>query len=179
MHGKGTGVDPWLLWGSTQTVSVQVNAQRIVQAPQLANIDYHHPTTWRFLLVAKAAGFQGTPPSTSVIVEFDLQVGVGRSNVYLGNFCQMELPAIDFTSLTYGQFCTAVDAPPAVPAGVPIRSQRIDLLPAQSIQCAGRVTAGPSPGTTFNVELSAFFCPETHIRPEWFAGNFGSELGGK
>jgi hypothetical protein len=179
-HGKSVGLDPWLLWGSTQTLQVAANANPpVVQAPQLANVDYHHPTTWRFMLVAKAAGYIGTAPATSVIVEFDVRLGVGRSNVYLGNFCQMELPAIDFTSLTYGQFCTAVDAPAPVPAGVPVRSQRIDVLPAQSIQCTGKVTAGPSPGTIFQVELSAFFAPATHIRPEWFAGDFGTELGGR
>lgn len=170
------GMDPWLLWGGSQQVAVDANN---VTVPQIVNIDYQHPTTWRFFLFVQGLFTEGAPPAAGVAVDFNLQLGVGRSNSRIERFCEFALAPADFTGSSPGYFCTAVNTTDPGAVSAPTRDRRVEVLPAQSIQLNATCVPGPSPGTRWHISLSAYFAPETHIRPDWFAGHFGTELGGK
>jgi hypothetical protein len=42
----------------------------------------------------------------------------------------------------------------------------IEWLPAQDIQCYARASLGPV--GTADIEVSAWFAPRSHVRPDWF-----------
>jgi hypothetical protein len=183
-------IDPWRMWGSTQTIELPGSATPISQTSgQIANIDSHYPTSWGFFLACQLQ-YDGTVlPSNSVFVDFILTFGVGRSTVILDPFVRFDFSILnnDFVSRT-SRFCTQVQA--YAPSefhfnGVPTASNQtanniIDAIPASNIQLNARLTpTGPLPvGSLTSVQCSGFFAPKTHVRPDWFNGKFASELGG-
>jgi hypothetical protein len=165
------GIPPWLMWGSTQAVPLNVALfQAFISTPQVARIDYARPDTWSFLLGAELpdAAFTGIA-NYEVDVIFDLTIGLGRA--------AFEMPA--FETFTFGNvvnpgatkiYSTEVQGPLRITGD--LVPNLIREFPAQSINVTARVNAtlsgSPTSNLTGTLQISAFFSPRTHIRPEWF-----------
>lgn len=186
---KQGGVPPWHLWGSTQSAKIIGIGTPIdpagVTTPQIVNIDYHYPIAWNFFLSARVSQFTNSPAQLQV--QFDLQIGVGRSNTLIENFWRI------FWRGGFGldnalRWTTQVQAPPSddLPPPQPTTPPEptfCDQIVAQSLQLKANVSATPFGGTVNDsivVDVSAYFAPVSHIRPGWFRGNFnGGELDGR
>lgn len=177
------------MWGSDQALQIVTKigispsqTQADATAPQLARIDYARPETWSFFFGAKLTRVdpeQGTGSGIFTIdVFFDVAIGLGRSTQNLFSFESFKF-AIDTSippngSLNRLIWSTRALAPsksipvPATPDGLQVES-----FCAQSINCSVRAHASStdfSVPNTADLVVSAFFCPRTHIRPEWFQG---------
>jgi hypothetical protein len=151
---------------------------------------------WRFFLFGRL--LNGTVPAgtaTVIHVEWDVVTGVGRSSFATENPIDPVAPAPVFSGLGHfvwsvpvgtvpGQqaenrkYATSVPGPVLndVTAG---RGEAIDHLVAQDLQCAARIRLTGSDANAFaQLEVGAFFTPNVHIRPDWFANKFPVELGG-
>ncbi len=196
MSKQHHSVEPWHMWGSSQTVIVPNVSDGTVfqQSTQLARVDYHRPETWRFLMGAELVQAP-TPvvPNLLVIVQIQVVAGVGRS--------QLTIPATTNGQNTgFARFVWKFGATPIIPAQVKwttrVRTppldeglvspfdEECDAFPAQSIQCNAQVVAvtsagvvEPDPRTIVNVH--AYFAPQVHVRPDWFKSAFAGELEGK
>jgi hypothetical protein len=103
-------------------------------------------------------------------VTFDLNIGVGRSQVWLTDFEQYGFPS----PLKNGQliWSTSVLGPPRFANEDPALN-RVEFLTAQTIQVAARAKFIDFNQTDhIQIEVSAMFTPNTHIRPEWHDGEF-------
>jgi hypothetical protein len=198
-------VAPWHMWGSSQHVRVtQATAGGTYAASvQLARINYRRPDTWRFWLAARLlpSAIVPAPGPLAVEIQFHLIVGVGRT------MYQTELPpqpGVGLGTGYFGQFVYVVPAgftpggdnannrkwttrvhTPPLDDNTPTSYELCDEFPAQDIQCQGSVFLGAAPaGYTLNAELTAWFAPNVHMRPDWWtslheesAGNAGRFLG--
>ncbi len=80
------GIPPWHLWGNSQILTLPIDDNSLpvrTQTPgQLVKISYRRPETWHWVLAARlisgpdAVGFR-----TNVSVDFQLVIGIGRSNI--------------------------------------------------------------------------------------------------
>jgi hypothetical protein len=180
------------MWGSTQTVNVvgtTIGSYTAVSA-QLARISYARPETWRFFFAAKIIdGVTTQAGPLDIIVDFALTFGVGRSQITLAP-APGQVPAfkrfrfswtgaipigkVKFSNSTNGP----VDEDTAV---APFPPNVINSFSAQDVQLSANVTFIDGTATDrATVEISAFFSPEVHIRPEWFLRQFpgGEDKGG-
>ncbi len=141
----------------------------MVEAPQLASINYGRPETWSFFLSAQLIGVEGVLPGNAMRVEISLGIGAGRSTSELEQFQFFDWTALQLIVPSRSLMCTSVEAPaenlnrtgPNV----------IEWLPAQQIQCLARgyfQGSVPSNTSTVKVAVAAYFAPRTHIRPEWY-----------
>ena len=164
---------PWHLWGSTErnTVSVPSGTTSLAQQQhQLCRIAYKRPDSWRFLLGLKLT--QSSPlvslNTTAITAAFDLTIGLGRSSITIAQFAVLGFswPAADTAPLNITRWCTSVSA------GLRIASDLIpnivDQFPAQDIQVSVTIAmlALTAPAS-LGYEVSAYFAPQTHIRPDW------------
>jgi hypothetical protein len=177
---------PWHLWGTSVPINTKVGGLGFVNTGtgQLARVNYARPETWRFLF-----GFQflTLPPNDgtnhlTVVVDFDLIIGVGRSSIQLLSFAQffrsdtpsnLAAQGTLWTTATWGSPVT-VDRT----AGTPVSTAPlVDTFVAQDIQCAARVRAAGGvtalAGKALGVQAHAYFSPNVHIRPEWFTDDTG------
>lgn len=164
------GLPPWHLWGNTQffpgLVFPSSDGSELVAPRQLCKIAYGRPESWKFLFSAMVV--EGKPSGSTagvMIVDFDLTVGIGRSQVQLESFEEYQMalvnPGIQFWS-------TEVVSPRRVTATA-TSTGVTDTIVAQDIQLnvslrTGSVAADWS-GVT--VRVDAYFSPATHLRPEW------------
>jgi hypothetical protein len=168
---------PWLMWGNSQVIDYDANILGageggvIVQSPgQVARIDYGRPETWRFLLSAKLLNVGTFSEINSIDVFFDLNIGVGRSQVWLTDFEHYTFP----NPLVNNEmiWSTSVVGPLRTPADDPTLNV-VQLLTAETIQVAARARFLDFNATDHvQVEVTAMFTPNTHIRPEWSNGDF-------
>lgn len=182
---------PWHMWGNTQTVQLQANSVTPVSAasPQLARINYKRPDSWRFFMAATLLDVQGPVLAGSLVtVAFSVTLGVGRSQSTIPQFVFFEfdpaggapfytLPALKWTNASLEPVRVGT-TPPA------FSTSRIDVIPADSIQCTAICTlqAGSAAAYRATLEVAAYFAPQTHVRPDWYTevGHFnGNEDGGK
>lgn len=170
---------PWLMWGNSQVIDFDANilgtgGEGGVDVPssgQVARIDYGRPETWRFLLSAKLLNVNSASETGPTIqVTFDINIGVGRSQVWLTEFEQYTFPS----PMLNGQmiWSTSVLGPPRI-AGEDPALNRVELLTAETIQVAARANFSNFTSTDHvQIEVTAMFTPNTHIRPEWHEGEF-------
>lgn len=180
---------PWHMWGTTK----RINAGNAVNTSgQLSKINYHRPESWSFFFGARVVSAEAAAPGTiEVLVSFDLIIGVGRSsfstvppNSEVGiatGFAPFRFGiAVPFLApgFNYSKFRTkglSSEIDDISPTSHP-RSE-IDVIVAQDIQCFARARTFPT-GTAV-VEVSSYFAPRTHVRPDWFQEVFsGAETGG-
>lgn len=191
----GSPLAPWHMWGNEQTIASTLSGAPPVipvSTGQLLKISYGRPESWRFVFYAElleAAAAQGD----FIIVDFDVTIGIGRSASTLG-LSNVPSPALalGLTNLTRGfarfRFTAGAAGYPATklwtsrgiatasddPAVAQVSAAAIDaasitdVLVAQEIQCRARVV-GAGNNTPFRVNIGAYFAPNVHIRPEWFA----------
>lgn len=196
-----SGIEPWHMWGTTQTVSQGPIAPvpGITGASHtLARVIYKRPETWHWVFSARliAAQTVGVGDSVSIQIFFDLIVGVGRSNIRIPAFQTLsisydgpplEAPIGEHVYSTKGDAFTTFDRTGGVITRTP---EVITEITAQDITCSARIEARMGGGVPITspvvMELSAHFSPKNHIRPDWFqapqvppeAKFPGSELGG-
>jgi hypothetical protein len=168
------GIPPWLMWGSTQIVSVVqptgATAQSVASG-QLARIDYARPERWCFLFGARIlqAASPGGALSVDVDVAFDVTIGIGRTSLVISSFNDFGWKAYATggagSSLIW---CTQVQTPSKSFSDNNVYIT--DEIVAQSLNCNVRasIVASQNVLTEVDLEITAAFSPATHIRPEWF-----------
>lgn len=196
---------PWHMWGGTIFLEVgRVSNIGQQSDAQIARISFRRPETWTFFFGWRVLESPINPPGNDpyeLYVKFDLVIGVGRSSFRTYEFLQGEtnlnnadgddsghfvkdtliapvgerLPGTSFwTTVAQTRVSGASSGPP------PLLSASIDKFPAEDIQCIGSLGSNSIPvGTSVKVELSAYFAPVNHIRPDWYAGMGGQFMGGE
>lgn len=184
MAGQGGSgqLPPWHLWGGTVPVRINqaVAGQPTRVTQQIAKISYGRPETWSFFLAGKV--LNGTPNAlfpTSLNVEINLMFGVGRSAFSTGSAPGVSPSAFLLLEWDWGvgitpgrlasdiKYTTQIQTPVLQDGVAGAFRGVISELPAQDIQVSAQATAS---STLANVEfeLTAFFAPKTHIRPDWY-----------
>lgn len=192
LHGSpwNAALPPWHMWGNSQRVRITTQgfgAGRVV-THQLLKVAYKRPETWHWLFhtVLFEGPTPGTPQEAGFRVDFDVTLGHGRSVVKLPSFETFSrhwadippTPASRTPPLNQPIWSTSAFAPqrratvftPYPPEFD--RLNQVDQLVAQDIQVEVRIDCGFGAGTnfpaTFELEVSAFLAPKTHVRPDWF-----------
>lgn len=186
---------PWHMWGNTQILRVTSAdwGEALEQANQLVKISYKRPETWHwfFMAVPRFPAAPVGPGNGSVVLHWDLTFGHGRSNItirdfetYLWQWFGAAPTAPVYSSQVYGpnrQFRN-FDPPPLA------LQNRVDQIVAQDIQLQVRMDLSDNliANEVFELEVSAYFSPKTHIRPDWLlldvppeAQFSGEEVGGR
>lgn len=179
---------------------------------QLAKVNFKRPDTWSFFCGAQIVGGTVSDVAREIFVEYTLLIGVGRtlfdtttltgpgSTIPFVRF-RWQIPAggrprsggnfgpKKWTTQAWVPPLDDASAPSPYPGGVGAQSVLpLTSFPAQDIQCSGAITqlqAGVSAvQNDVQVELSAWFAPRTHVRPDWFSdvadpqAFLGNETGG-
>lgn len=193
-RGAPSPVSPWHMWGATETMVI-LN-QGGFASHQLARVSYRRPDTWRFFFAVRVidAPTVGAGVAPLITVAFDLFLGVGRSVVEVRDgfaaitgFANFNIGWAIAAAPPIGRlkWTTVVTTPPMIDVPAAANAQVISEIPAQDIQCAARAGfaggAGPLQAT---IEVTAFFAPNVHVRPDWMRDGvdaevfLGSETGG-
>jgi hypothetical protein len=178
------------MWGDTKVITLGTGGFSLTTvASQIAKISYRRPETWSFLFAARLLeGNTVNPVNTDIFVDFILIAGIGRSSVELLNresvlagvapgFCRMVFswPGGGAGPIGRAKWAAAVNSPELDDTVVAPSTSRtlIDHICAEDIQCSARALirlSGPSPSSA-RVEVSAYFAPRSHVRPDWFAAD--------
>jgi len=156
---------PWHLWGGTETIIAPFASVATRSAgKQLAKVSYRRPESWHWFFAAKLIDGP-TAVANSVSIGFDVILGVGRASVLIPAFVFLQF---DWAGAAVPRGATkfvtqAVGSDPVGGTGTSIISE----IPAQDIQLSATVTNffGPAAAT---VEVSGFWAPKNHIRPDWY-----------
>lgn len=191
------GTPPWHMWGNSQII--RVNAETTdtpapVASGQLAKVSYKRPETWHFLLAARIVNAPRVTIENELLltVRFDIITGIGRSQTQLPTFETFSWGWIQdqdppTAKLLYTQqvqtpaLRMVFDSDEGVYVDDPNSVRIFNELVGQDIQINCRVSffmRGINEGdqSTADVEVSAFFAPKTHIRPDWLIHNAPAEL---
>lgn len=194
------GVPPWHLWGNTERLTItsdSFGAARVVSG-QLNKISYKRPDTWHWFFGAKliSGPTVASPQEAGVRIHFDVTIGVGRSFYQIPSFETLQwvwsdpgggpVPTPPTDVLLYSTTAVAPNrsynnATP--PAAV---ENRINEIVAQDIQVQLRLEGLSNFPNTIVVDVTGFWSPKTHVRPEWLLGDRvppeakfpGNEIGG-
>jgi hypothetical protein len=189
-------LEPWHLWGTTISVTMEANGAPSVAGQQLARIAYKRPETWSFFFGAELVSVSGAPAADCTFtVSFDILNGVGRSTFGTKNGAPLFTPPQDLTfcemafkipagSLPVGNIVTkrwtSAVRSPLLDDNDPTSRFLIDRIVAQNLQVEAKIvqsTGGANIGALFS--LTAFFAPYVHTRPDWQLHQFaGDETGG-
>jgi hypothetical protein len=165
------------MWGSSQILTL---SQGVFQSRQLVKINYKRPETWSFFFGAKILTATAPGPTLTLEVAFEVIAGVGRT---LFNttppggglatsgrgfaFFLFTLP-IPFVQTQGTSKYTTVGRGPAQDDTLPLVVPSIEWIPAQDIQVMAGARSTPSVNVTATIEVTSFFAPRSHVRPDWF-----------
>jgi hypothetical protein len=185
---------PWHLWGSTQELIANEQptfALRQSAQVQIARVNYRRPESWRFFLFASVSGPASVAvPDTIVQVRYSLSFGIGRSAVQVertsgpeDSFCHFRWNvATPFSPQERGTKWTSQVRTPLVDDSDVASARLTDIVVGQDIQVSARLFASNAAGLPvgdYRASVSAYFAPNVHVRPDWFARMFrDGELGG-
>jgi hypothetical protein len=184
-----SGIPPWHMWGSSQSIALNAyfsDTPPVSTPGQIVKVAYKRPETWHFLLGARIIDAPAMINNDAAItINFDVVTGIGRSQQQMPTFMSLNWKWISGTA-------TPVQAPTTIiwttrarsPAtgyilsgGLfipdPATIRDVNDIVGQDIQVTCRADLymrGVNEGdrTTANVEVSAFFAPKTHVRPDWY-----------
>lgn len=181
---------PWHMWGGTQRVDITPAAGVTTNASlQLAKVSYKRPETWSFFFGVSLLGQGDSSDTLAIRVYIDIILGVGRSSFQAANQDLASFPQ-------FARFGWNLVAPynlGAIPKKWTTVGSRVQLddldatdttrpewLVAQDIQATARLgVTAETTEPTITAEVSAFFAPRSHVRPDWFREEFrGHETGG-
>lgn len=183
------GIPPWHMWGNSQSIVVEASTTDTdapVATGQLIKISYKRPETWHFLLAARIinAPTVTLDNNLEVTVNFDVISGVGRSQSQLPTFETMKWGWVEGQAPPSAKvlYTQQVQTPALRMIFDPDADEYVDdptsvrifnELVGQDIQVSCRVAffmRGINEGDAHaaEIEVSAFFAPKTHVRPDWF-----------
>lgn len=179
---------PWHMWGNGELITVD-DAVGVAVTPrvsqQIARINYKRPETWTFWIGAKLTGGAENLGVGDGLVRLivDIIPGVGRSS-FLTAQNQSPLVAIrpafvDFhwvvpagaipgQSINNVKYTTTAITPPLDDRDAET-VRTVEWFPAQDIQCEATLIKLSADIASVTAEVTAFFAPRTHVRPDWFA----------
>jgi hypothetical protein len=146
---------PWHMWGTSETMALSGTAAEF-KGKQLVKINYARPENWRFFLAVQL----DTPLAAldTLEIDFDLIIGVGRSNVQILNFAVFTFAGpVGSGTILWRTKDTSPEAN--------------ELVVAQDVQMSARMRGSFDPALTKIATATAFFAPNVHIRPEWFSSD--------
>ena len=188
----GFPLAPWHMWGSTVRVSLPLvapaSARTVGRADnvQVARVTYKRPETWSFLFGARIVDGAATDVNRIVITYMNLVLGVGRSVFST----KSTPPGSPGTGIPFVQFrwnigigenpvnkannarwTTSVTSPPLDDTAAD--THIIQWFPSENIQCEAYGQVGVDGASALDnsvaVEVSAYFAPRTHVRPDWLS----------
>jgi hypothetical protein len=170
------------MWGTSEELQLTTETAAVaggVVSHQLANVDYHHPTTWCVLLAASSSWAPAAIPM-GIEVRFSVRFGVGRAIldlppvVFQWSDAELQPDGIGDLKVASCFEFTAIN-------GTAVEPNIVRALPAQNIQISAdlRSLAPMGPGTDIRAQVTSFAAPLVHVRPDWFAGLIGQELNGR
>lgn len=174
---------PWLMWGGTQQITLASTGSAggsVTRGGQLVRIAYKRPENWRFFFSSRITQVDPAATDGSAIVSFDLTIGVGRSTITIPAFEQFQFnwaatPPGPPTQLTWS---VSVNGPTRI-AGQAAQNV-VDHIVSEDIQLAARIEWFTTQGSVavplaITMEVTSYWAPEVHIRPEWFKGKMGQQ----
>ena len=190
---------PWHMWGGSVPINYTSGAAPVLnntaQSAQLAKVNYKRPESWSFFFGATCAGPVNPSVTDSIFITLrvDLILGIGRTvfQTYgnlLGDgndhFCIFTFAAPPLGAFGPPKWTTTVPAPPMRDGLLPPlpTPQQIDRFCAQDIQAVASMNIDTLPANyALRTEITAFFAPMAHVRPDWFSEGEqfrGDEIGG-
>jgi len=192
-----SGPSPWHMWGNSVRLAANVDTSGANSASgQVLRIDYRRPETWTFLFATKLISAATPDPSMTIVIWVDVIVGVGRSILDTRQLANLNVlppkPAFarfvyDFTppniNLTRNIKYTTVGSGPVQDDTDATSIPTVEWICAESIQVQAFMRVGGGPGSSAEAEVSGYFAPRVHVRPDWAhpsaAARFrGGEIGG-
>lgn len=174
------GIPPWHLWGDSKIIEVPYSVALLnFYSSQVAKVSYGRPETWTFYFASRILNLTPDDTAGEIDIYFDVTIGVGRSQVTMEGFerhmfswtnAPSPIGGLKYSTEVYGPNRTDIPIPPAYT----IPSNIISEITAQDIQVQARAvyTGGTIVPKSATVEVTAYFAPRSHIRPEWFKGEF-------
>jgi hypothetical protein len=171
---------PWHLWGGSAVIDCPYTGifSTTVATSQLNRISYGRPETWNFFFLCRVLETTLAVPLPTVgqvlDVYFDLSIGVGRSQATIQGFEHYSFVAAINARLDGDvKYSTAVIGPVRIPGATPPIND-IQKFVAQNIQLnvRGIYSTAETHGDNARIAVETFFAPASHIRPEWYRGDF-------
>lgn len=182
------GMPPWHMWGSTERLTIAGNGE--IQSRQLAKINYKRPETWSMFFAAKVISAAVAAPSLTLEVNFEIILGVGRTSFDTSGgfrlattgdrafvYMRFDLP-MPYVPSTFGLKYTNVAHGPPLDDSAPTVRPTLEWFPASDIQCQAGARATPSANANAIIEVTSYFAPRTHMRPDWFQDLPRDQFGG-
>jgi hypothetical protein len=162
------GIPPWHLWGSDATVAFNTLGGGNQSTQQLSRVDYHRPETLRFFFwLAILDSSQASGPGWQAVAQFDVNFGVGRSNVQVPDFVDLVLTGnVGDTPFGWSSMAPTRGlslGPPAFTAAQAFT----ELVVAEQLNVSCRVGVNAAAGKIV-CQVASFFAPNVHLRPEWY-----------
>ena len=157
------GIPPWHMWGNQLEVDLVATGSPFdLSSQQLVNINYGRPDTWTWIFWCQITE-SSNPGGTGVVqARFNLTTGVGRTRLTVKDFVTFIYTTLPNVGTSYTT--TTADTEKRIITDIP--AQDI-ILNVNSI-----ITGSAAPGTVVKMQVGAMFAPKSHIRPEWYEGNF-------
>lgn len=168
---------PWLLWGDSVQFSMVAppggtEGTTFFPPPgQIIRIDYGRPETWTFLFLCQVNTWNVQAEGVGVSIFVDVTPGLGRVQNTLFGFQRFDFaPPIKPGQQLWSS--TAVG--PVRNADDTLGANVIRTLTFESLTVGARASVNSSlnAGDQIQLELSCYWSPNSHIRPEWFEGMY-------
>jgi hypothetical protein len=162
-----TGPPPWLMWGSAQTIKLLGGDQPT--GAQLCQIDYRRPETWHFLIYGVVTRAANIDPATFLNIDIALTIGLGRTTIPIPNFCRLTWgPGVATIQPNVVRACTTVEF--AKENTTRVSNNVVSEVVFQNLQSQfSAAFVESAANASADVQLTMFWAPKTHVRPEWFA----------
>jgi hypothetical protein len=175
------------MWGDGKLLRVDSVAGLTGPTPfassQIVRIAYARPETWRWFFSSTIIN-GNVAAGASLVVVYKATFGVGRSQNTV-NLARFVFTWPGNTPIGAQKFTNNVNGP-AHDDGDPTAPNVVNTIVAQDIQLQVEAQLlSAVAADNVEVDIEAFFSPQTHIRPEWYrmrepdAQSPGGETGGR
>lgn len=180
------GMPPWHMWGTTERL--QLDGGNIASR-QLVKINYRRPETWSMFFSAKVVSASSGGPSLTLEIDFEVIAGVGRTMFDTGGgfplattgrgfaYFNFILP-MPYVPSPFGLKYTTTGLGPPMDDAAATSRPVVEWLPAQDIQVQAGARATPSVGSRAIIEVSSWFAPRSHVRPDWWRETMAEQFRG-
>lgn len=170
---------PWHLWGDSQIIECPYTGlfSTTTVTGQLNRIAYGRPESWHFLFSARVIettlAVQNPTIGQQLTVTFNLTVGLGRSATTIQAFEEYVF-SVPLHERLDGHDCYSTSVVAPVRSSLVTNPNIIERIVAQDIQVNVQAVynTAETHGDVARLEIGSYFCPISHIRPEWYRGEF-------